>query len=72
MAQQGPADQTEGNVEMETKTCHLGRIQGGCLEVQRWDQESHNADGTAVGEGCKKTRMDSVGTLIRKGRPKRV
>ena len=41
MAWQGPAYQTEGQegivLTVETKVCHLGRIQGCCLELQRVD-----------------------------------
>lgn len=40
MAQQGPARQTEGKERciqaLETRTCHLGRIQGCRPDLQRW------------------------------------
>lgn len=43
MAEEGTAGQTEGerNIQaMETRMCGLGRTQGYCSDVQRWDQES--------------------------------
>lgn len=40
MAQQGPARQTESKERciqaLETRTCHLGRIQGCHPDLQRW------------------------------------
>ena len=44
MAEQGPAGQNEGKEEklqaVEAGMGGLGRIQGCCLEMQKWDQES--------------------------------
>jgi len=62
MAQQGPAGQTGGKERhiqtLETRVCHLGRIQGCHLDLQTWDQESQGAGRTELGEGCEKQYED--------------
>ena len=35
---------------VEAGMCGLGRTQGCCLDMQRWDQDSLGADGTALGK----------------------
>ena len=57
MAQQGPAGQMErkGDVQaVEAGTHGLGRMQGCCLDMKRWDQESQDTDGTELRKRCKK------------------
>ena len=58
MSEQGPAGQTEEKEEnaeaVEAETCDLRRIQGCCLDVQRWNQESQGTDGTKLSKGCEK------------------
>ncbi len=62
MAQQGPAWQTEGKERciqaMETRVCHLGRIQGCCLDWQMWDQERQGAGRTELGKECEEQYED--------------
>lgn len=62
MAEQGSAVQTEGKEgnaqRVEARTCDLRKMQECCLDMQRWDQESQCADGTALGEGCKKKKKE--------------
>ena len=57
MAKQGPAVQTEIRMKhtAEEAAAHgLGRVQGHCLDVQRWDQESQSRDSTELGKAYEK------------------
>ena len=57
MAEQGLDGQTkrqEGKTQsVDVGTCGLGRVQGCCLDVQGWDQESQGTDGAEVGKESK-------------------
>jgi len=58
MAEEGPSVQSEGKERkmqtVEAEMSGMGRIQGCCLDVQGWDQESQDTDGIELGKGCEK------------------
>lgn len=62
MADKGPAGQTEGQegnaMAGEAGTCGLERVQGCCLDVPRWDQESQDTNGTELDKGCKELQEE--------------
>jgi len=58
MARKRPAGHTEGEERcvqaLETRACHLGRVQGCCPDLQTQDQESQGAGKTELGKECEK------------------
>ena len=55
---------------MEVEICGLGRIQGCCPDIQRWEQESQGSNGTELDKGLENSKKGFYGYIGQKRQAK--